>query len=171
MATYSGIVKFKSYLDCGYQVVHEALVRYIKAAPAFIKLRWEEDQKLLVEERQREAEALLQSQLLYLLSDEASPTDINKLYKVHYRSSKYFTGRKIHTKILRDKFGLFQQQSKRREHKVFVIYGLGGSGKTQFCLKYIEDNRPRYGTLTYASLKMLKSILTAFAPATGEYFG
>jgi hypothetical protein len=32
MATHSGIVKFKSHLDRGYQVVHEALVRYIKAA-------------------------------------------------------------------------------------------------------------------------------------------
>jgi hypothetical protein len=108
MATHSGIVKFKSHLDRGYQVVHEALVRYIKAAPALIKLRWEEDQKLLVEERQREAEALLQSQPLYLLSDEASPTDINELYEVHHRSSEYFTGRKMHAKILRDKFGPFQ---------------------------------------------------------------
>ena len=27
--------------------------------------------------------------------------------------------------------------------KRFVIYGLGGSGKTQFCCKFAEDNRQR----------------------------
>ena len=151
MATHSDMVKFKSPLDRGYQVVHEALQRYIKAAPGLIKVRWKEDQKILAEERQREAEALLESQPLYLLADDASPTDINEIYRVHHHSSKYFTGRKMHAKILRDKLGTFQQQSTRREHKIFVIYGLGGSGKTQFCLKYVEDNRPRYVMLGYAS--------------------
>ena len=151
MATHSGIVKFKDHLDRGYQVVHEALVRYVKAAPGLIKLRWKEDQKILAEERQREAEALLESQPLYLLADDASPTDINELYRVQHHSSRYFTGRTMHAKILRDKFGTSQQQFPGREHKIFVIYGLGGSGKTQFCLKYVEDNRPRYGTLGYTS--------------------
>ncbi len=150
MATHSGMVKFRSREDRGFQVVHEALVRYIKAAPALIKLRWKNDQKLLAEERQIEAEALLQSQPSYLLSDEASPTDINHMCLVRRCSSKYFTGRKMQAKILRDKFGPTQLRSKRHEHKIFVIYGLGGSGKTQFCLKYVEDNTPRYGMLIYS---------------------
>jgi GTPase SAR1 family protein len=111
------------------------------------------DQKLLVEERQIEAEALLQSQPSYLLSDEASPIDINELCLVPRCSSKYFTGRKMQAKFLRDNFGPTQLQSKRHEHKIFVIYGLGGSGKTQFCLKYVEDNTPRYGTLTLTSFQ------------------
>ena len=151
MATHSGMVKFKGPLDRGYQVVHEALVRYIKAAPGIVKLRWKEDQKTLAEERRREAEALLENEPLYLPADNTSPTDINELYTVHHHPSRYFTGRKTHAKILKEHFSALQQQSKRREHKIFVIYGLGGSGKTQFGLKYAEDNRARYGVLNHLS--------------------
>ena len=33
-----------------------------------------------------------------------------------------------------------------RAQKRFVIYGLGGSGKTQFCCKFAQDNRQRFET-------------------------
>ena len=34
--------------------------------------------------------------------------------------------------------------ARRNAQKRFVIYGLGGSGKTQFCCKFAQDNRQRY---------------------------
>lgn len=171
MATHSGMVKFTSGVDRGYQVVREALVRYIKAAPSYIKSRWRNDQKLLAEERQIEAEALLQSPSPYSPFDDSSPTDINEYYLVPRCSCNYFTGRKVQSKILKDKFGPIQRRSKRGEHKIFVVYGLGGSGKTQFCLKYAEENAPRYGTLIYIFPKLADVDVDYSALATGEYFG
>ena len=32
----------------------------------------------------------------------------------------------------------------QREQKIFVLYGLGGIGKTQICLKFAQDHRNRY---------------------------
>jgi GTPase SAR1 family protein len=56
-------------------------------------------------------------------------------------SSHQFTGRQLYAHMLKENFGLRQAQEARNEHKIVVIYGLGGSGKTQFCLRYAEDNR------------------------------
>ena len=146
IATHSGMVKFKSRQDSGYQVVLGALVRCIKAAPRLIKLRWDNDQHLLAEERRREVETLSQYYPPHLNYNDVNPADINELYVVPRCSSNYFTGRKMQAKILKDSFSAIGQRSKKHAHRVFVIYGLGGSGKTQFCLKYVEDNRSWYGT-------------------------
>ena len=147
MATHSGIVKFKNPLDRGYRVVLDALLRYIRAAPGLIGSRWANDLKQLAVERQREVEALLQPQLPHL-SEDGVLTTINELYYVPRCSSNYFTGRTMHAKVLRDSLGPVHRQQIDKHHRVFVIYGLGGSGKTQFCLKYVEDNRSRYGVLS-----------------------
>ncbi|KAI0805386.1 hypothetical protein GGR55DRAFT_690707 [Xylaria sp. FL0064] len=65
---------------------------------------------------------------------------------VHYlvnRRSDYYMGRQKQMEHLQHQFGDTKQR-KRHKPKVFVIYGLPGSGKTQFCLRYSEDNRHRY---------------------------
>ena len=148
MATHSGMVKFKNCLDRGYRVVLDALLRYIRAAPGLIESRWANDLKHLAEERQREAEALLQPQRPHLLSEDGVSTTINELYYVPRCSSNYFTGRTTHAKVLRDSLGPVHKQQMNKSHRAFVISGLGGSGKTQFCLKYVEDNRSRYGVFS-----------------------
>lgn len=142
-ATHSGMVKYKSPVDRGYRVVLEALVRYIRSAPALIQLRWEYDLKLLAAERQREAEALLQPQVPYSFSDELHAEDINEWFVVPRCSSSYYTGRQMYARVVKEKLGPIHQAQLRTKHRIFVIYGLGGSGKTQFCLRYVEDNRSR----------------------------
>ena len=55
--------------------------------------------------------------------------------------SSFYTGREV---------GLLELQrilfasNVMRQQKRFVIQGLGGSGKTQFCCKFAQDNRDRY---------------------------
>lgn len=146
-ATHSGMVKFRRPDDPGYRVVLEALMRYIKDAPPLIRSRWEYDLKALAEERQREMETLLQHQPLHVLPDSGLSMDINEWYIVPRCSCNYFTGRKMQAEVLKDKFGPVQRQPARQKYKAFVIYGLGGAGKTQFCLKYVEENRSRYAAL------------------------
>lgn len=72
-------------------------------------------------------------------SGSATPPDVNVHYLVR-RRSEYFVGRRTQTDQLQEKFGAIKP-TKRRKPKVFIIYGLPGSGKTQFCLRYLEERR------------------------------
>jgi Cdc6-like AAA superfamily ATPase len=51
-------------------------------------------------------------------------------------SSYLFTGRDEYLQELRDYF----RSSIGGKRKSFLLYGLGGMGKTQICLKFIEEN-------------------------------
>ncbi|KAF8696484.1 hypothetical protein AX14_001567 [Amanita brunnescens Koide BX004] len=51
-------------------------------------------------------------------------------------SSTLFTGRDEYLQRLRDYFS----SSIGDNRKSFLLYGLGGIGKTQICLKFIEEN-------------------------------
>lgn len=57
----------------------------------------------------------------------------------HYsvpRSSEIFTGRKDILERLSEYFGAREGQSRLR--RSFLLYGLGGTGKTQICMKFAE---------------------------------
>jgi hypothetical protein len=51
-------------------------------------------------------------------------------------SSVLFTGRDEYLQRLRDYF----HSSIGDKRKSFLLYGLGGIGKSQICLKFIEEN-------------------------------
>ncbi|KAF7593474.1 hypothetical protein BBP40_011480 [Aspergillus hancockii] len=59
----------------------------------------------------------------------------NKHYLVPFTVSKNYMGRDQLARCLQEKILAPNKQQKR-----FVLYGLGGSGKTQFCLKFARDN-------------------------------
>ncbi len=144
-ATHSGMVKFKSAQDQGYRVVLEALIRYIKMAPDFIQVRSREDKRRSEADHRLEAEMLLGNQLDTVVSENRSPTDINEWFIVPRCSSNHFTGRQMHANLVKQQLGTVGVKlAKQKYHRIFVICGLGGSGKTQFCLRYVEENRSRY---------------------------
>ncbi|RYP87831.1 hypothetical protein DL769_000423 [Monosporascus sp. CRB-8-3] len=169
-STHSGMVKYTSESSPGFRIVLATLDRYIRAADSTIKKRWQKDAELLRKDRLAEFEDLIQSQhpagsvrslgvsgsdsatLLdssaiseteadEVLDGEPSPS-VNVHYLVH-RRSEYFVGRLRQSDELRTKFGT-PKRKRRRKPDIFVIYGLSGSGKTQFCLRFSEDNRHRY---------------------------
>jgi Cdc6-like AAA superfamily ATPase len=51
-------------------------------------------------------------------------------------SSPLFTGRDDYLQKLRDYFG----SGIRDKRKSLLLHGLGGIGKTQICLKFVEEN-------------------------------
>ena len=51
-------------------------------------------------------------------------------------SSIFFTGRDAYLQRLREYFS----SSIGGQRKSFLLYGLGGIGKTQICLRFIEEN-------------------------------
>jgi hypothetical protein len=59
-------------------------------------------------------------------------------YKPRTSSSANFTGRRNYLAKLRDYFSVKPDGPLRR--KSFLLYGMGGIGKTQICLKFTEDN-------------------------------
>jgi hypothetical protein len=59
-------------------------------------------------------------------------------YKPRTSSSANFTGRGDYLTKLRDHFSVKPDEPLRR--KSFLLYGMGGIGKTQICLKFIEEN-------------------------------
>lgn len=78
---------------------------------------------------------------------EASFSDFNKNsrsrhpYVVPRSSAAYFVGRRLQLEQLSS----FLQPSSPdgQTRKTVVVHGLGGSGKTQFCLRYAESNQER----------------------------
>ena len=144
MATHSGLTKFNSQSDHGYRSILEALSRYSKNAPKLIQSRWEIERKSITVERQQEAEELLRPQLLSPLHGDAIPQAFNQWCIVPRSPSNYFTGRQKYARDVKEMLGPIHRHDERNKCKVLVFHGLGGSGKTQFCLKYVEDNKHRY---------------------------
>ncbi|ORY14146.1 hypothetical protein BCR34DRAFT_240810 [Clohesyomyces aquaticus] len=144
MGTHSSMTKFNSHSDPKYRPVLEALSRYAKNAHALIQSRWQNDMKMIARERQQEVEELLQTHLQFLPNGDSGSQDLNKWCLVPRSPITYFTGRQKHAREVKDMLGPIRQHADQRRNKIVVIYGIGGSGKTQFCLKFVEDNRQRY---------------------------
>ena len=64
----------------------------------------------------------------------------NEFYIVPHTVNPHFTGRndirqRLSDSLIGDGYGGSRAQQR------FVLYGLGGSGKTQMCLKFAQDHR------------------------------
>lgn len=75
-------------------------------------------------------------------SQSAEP--YNKFYEVPHNVSSIFTGRDDISGRLRAKCLPSESAIRQKEQKRFVLYGLGGIGKTQICLKFAQDHQERY---------------------------
>jgi DNA replication protein DnaC len=64
----------------------------------------------------------------------------NKFYLVSHFACQHFTGRNDVRQQLID--SLLSYRTSEAQQR-YVLYGLGGSGKTQISLKFAEDNRDR----------------------------
>lgn len=107
------------------------------------------------------------SESIVNLSD-ASEDPATPYINIHYlvnRRSEYYVGRQKQMEQLQQRFRTAKRR-KGHKPKVFVVYGLPGSGKTQFCLRYCEDNRHRYVPFT---VPLRKS--SHYQLGIGESFG
>jgi len=55
-----------------------------------------------------------------------------------------YVGRETMFQTVYDAFFPMGEPIACAKRKSFVVFGMGGSGKTQFCSKYAQDNRDRY---------------------------
>lgn len=68
----------------------------------------------------------------------------NKYYEVPHSLSSVFTGRDSMCRKLSESCLPSQKEDVSSVQKRFVLCGLGGSGKTQICLKFAQDHRDKY---------------------------
>ncbi len=68
----------------------------------------------------------------------------NKYFEVPRNVSSIFTGREDICRDLQERCLPSDPPSAQKTQKRFVLHGLGGSGKTQICLKFAQDHRERY---------------------------
>jgi tetratricopeptide (TPR) repeat protein len=142
-ANHSQMCKFTSTEDVGFELILSACRRYIRKAGSEINIRWHKDRDLLEKERKEEAAELLRHDSGLSIHGPPLPTQ-NVHFVVPRSASSMFTGREETAKLLRQKIVSTPVMRGLRQHKIFVVWGLGGSGKTQFCLKFVEDNRDKY---------------------------
>jgi predicted alpha/beta-fold hydrolase len=145
LATHSSMTKFSSTKDHGFSVVSSNLERYVKDAPLLIKSRWRSDREQLGLEWREQAKALFQesTRLLQRSDTEMSSLESINEYFIARGPVKFFTGRQWHAQYVSDSFGPIKSHDTRTVPKIFVIHGMGGSGKTQFCRKFAYDCRQR----------------------------
>ncbi|OCL06656.1 tetratricopeptide repeat domain-containing protein [Glonium stellatum] len=74
----------------------------------------------------------------------ASLTSLNEHFDLPQTVSSIFTGRDLQLKELKHMLDVATPQQHGQSQKRFVIHGLGGSGKTQFCCKFAQDNRKHF---------------------------
>lgn len=75
--------------------------------------------------------------------DNYSAVSYNKHYCVPYNLSGIFTGRCDIIRELREACLPPKLGDRPTEQKRYVLFGLGGSGKTQTSLKFAQDYRER----------------------------
>jgi hypothetical protein len=143
-AMHSTMTKFVRHSDRKFQPILEALSRYARYAPAMIESRWRMSAELMDKKRQNEVEELLHPRRDSLLQADLTPQDYNQWCLIPRKPSTFFTGRQKHATNAKDMLGSILKHNNHSRTRALVIYGLGGSGKTQFCLKYVENNKHRY---------------------------
>ena len=148
-ATHAGMVRFSNSSSTGYQTVIAALRRYCKDAHQIISHRWQQARTALHQARLSEASELMglvfdiheKSQHLY------TPPLPNRRYNKHFcvppGTTNGFFGREDAFEDVTKAFFSPHIPILPRQQKRYVVYGMGGSGKTHFCSKFARDHQER----------------------------
>ena len=146
--THSQMCKFGSIESSGYRTVVAALLRYSKDSHRAIDVRWQEAHKFLSRQRKNEASELIgfdvhNDNKPFVYEPEEGSEVHNKYFYIPHNASNIYTGRDKITQDVREKILIPSVNDTPRQQRRYVLYGIGGSGKTQFCLKFVQDNRDR----------------------------
>lgn len=142
-ATHSQMCKFSDGKQESYRMVRGILQKYATNAGPVISKRLEDAKHYLRMQRQYEVAEIMHFDVqderkAVHATPDATKEDLNEHYLVPFTVSKNYTRREQLARCLRKKI-----LAPNKEQKRFILYGLGGSGKTQFCLKFAEDNRDK----------------------------
>lgn len=148
-ATHASMVRFSTPDSSDYRMVKAALTRYCRDAPEKISFRWKRAHENLLRARADEAYEL--TTLVYDIKNVSqgyqrplpSQRRLNKFFYPPKAIAVDFVGREEATEALSKAFFAPEDDSKLRRQKIFIIHGIGGSGKTEFCAKFARDHQER----------------------------
>ncbi|KAI9762272.1 MAG: hypothetical protein M1835_008046, partial [Candelina submexicana] len=147
-ADHSQMCKFESMEAPGFILVRATLQRYAQSANDTISQRWTQAIDYLTRLRTNEATELVgfdiydgSNPFIYKRSENAQR---NEHFHVPYNASSIFTGRIDVFKRIEESILSRPGTEDLSMQKRFILYGLGGSGKTQSCLKFIQDHRQNF---------------------------
>lgn len=148
-SNHSDMTKFHQS-DSAYRTVISALMKYCYSAPAIVTYRWKEAMGSMMRMRRNEA-CELTGLFLEIPDKVPIPTESNTeaieaaLQNEHfhppYTVSMDFIGQEDIMNALQGAFEPEDQTLMDKQQKRFVVYGIGGSGKTQISAKYAQSNR------------------------------
>ncbi|KAF2100842.1 hypothetical protein NA57DRAFT_36754 [Rhizodiscina lignyota] len=152
-ATHSGMIKFNSIDSSSYRTVLDALTRYCEAAPRFIPRQWDDALQTLAQIRASEAYGLggVEFDVRVERPHRSLEIDLqrttNRYFYPPQEPTPGFVGREemilaLHSALFLQNSGGSARGLSRR--KSFIVYGMGGSGKTEFCSKFAQDYRDEY---------------------------
>ena len=149
-ANHVQMIRFSDVCSSSYRTVIEALVRYSRDAPAVISRRWHQATEALARARSNEAFEL--AGLVFDVHNNDRPSHYerklserprNKFFYIPQVVSSIFTGREDIARVVAESLLALGESTSFRQQRRFVIHGIGGSGKTQFCSKFAQDHRQR----------------------------
>ena len=152
-ATHSTMVKFSQRSSSDYRTVVAALATYCDKAPRVIAHRWEQADSALRQMRAGDAWELGAVGFdVHLEKPYQSLTAPVVVEQQHFypppRKAACFIGRREKLDLLGQAFphqscsSSFSHRGSRRQS--FVVFGMGGSGKTELCSRYAEEFCSRY---------------------------
>jgi hypothetical protein len=148
-ATHSYIIKFSNTNSSSYRTTIAALSRYCREAPTVIARRWEVTQAKLDRERSNEAFELVGFDLnvhgddRFASGNKASWRSRRKHFFPPQEASADYIGREDISEMLHNALFPSDDTSTITRQRRFVVYGMGDSGKTQFCCKFARDYQER----------------------------
>jgi hypothetical protein len=148
-ANHAQMVRFTDPHSSSYRTVLEALVRYCHTAPPIISRRWQYAHQAFNQARSQEAMELTGTAFDVHKDDapfqyprQTSQRPRNRHFHIPQVVSSIFTGREDVSKMVEDALFATDIYSSREQRR-YIVYGIGGSGKTQFCSKFAQDHRER----------------------------
>ncbi|KAJ2996179.1 hypothetical protein NUW58_g1058 [Xylaria curta] len=176
-ATHSRMIKFNSEAMPGFRTVVEAIQRYSRDAPRAISHRWSQAIPAL---ETRRLDGSPESDGLTFDVHSGNPLlpknvsvkrgTISHFYPPQDATSDFIGRGNMLLSLHEALFVRGQRMPPPPRRKSFIIFGLGGSGKTQFCSKFAEDHRTEYAhvfTIHAASSDTIKDSFCKIAKLGG----
>ena len=149
-ANHAQMVRFSSTDNSSYRTVVEALVRYCREAPPIISRRWQQAEETLARSWKHEAIELTGTAFdihnqnkPFQFERKLSERPRNKHFHIPQVVSSIFTGREDVSRLVEKTLLSPEYHNSSPQQRRFVIHGIGGSGKTQFCCKFAQEHRER----------------------------
>ncbi len=149
-ADHAEMIRFCNTKTSCYRTVIEALGRYCRSAPSIISRRWQQAAESLSRARSNEAFELAgtafdihNNNRPFLYERKLSERPRNKYFSIPQVVSSIFTGREDICQAVEETLLAPEDLGSSRQQRRYIVYGIGGSGKTQFCSKFAQDHRER----------------------------